>query len=66
MTPLGRLLSRYLPAGARVPALALVYAGVLFALVLLSGDPRPVDHNPYLDLQRTEAKEGTAARGIPP
>ena len=53
MTPLTRLLSRYLPVGALVPALALVYAGVIFALVLLSGDPRPDDHNPYLDLRRT-------------
>ncbi|HKX09715.1 MAG TPA: hypothetical protein VJN67_16065 [Stellaceae bacterium] len=54
MTPLARLLSRYLPGGALVPALALVYAGVVFALALLSGDPRQDDRNPYLDLRRTE------------
>lgn len=56
MTPLARLLSRYLPAAALVPALALVYAGVMFALVLLSGDPRQDDHNPYLDLHRMVAR----------
>jgi hypothetical protein len=56
MTPLARLLSRYLPAAALVPAMALVYAGLIFAVVLLSGDPREGDHNPYLDLHRKEAR----------
>lgn len=54
MTPLTRTLARYLPVAARGPALVLVYAGVILALLLLVGDPRPGDHNPYLDLQRTQ------------
>jgi hypothetical protein len=56
VTPLARLLARYLPTGALVPALALVYAGLIFAVVLLSGDPRQADRDPYLDLHGTQVR----------
>ena len=52
MTPLSCLLSRHLPPRTAQLVLALIYAGIIVALILAVGGSPDLDPNPYIDLHR--------------